>query len=200
MLVLGAGESAAEVAAALRPGSVRIIAINRSHELAPWAEVLYAADFGFWRQYKAAREFTGWRFCADEHIRYLDPGVVPIKIARCPRNGNRLNEMVKGPVGTIGAGGNSGFQAVNLAAQFGAARILLCLDYRGKHWHPDHPKTLRNPVASQLIAWARNLDSQAQTLSAWGIEVINVARSSILKAFPYADCNLFNSDERSLPA
>jgi hypothetical protein len=178
---------------------VRVIAINRSIELVPWADVLYAADAGFWRHYANARAFTGWRFCADKHARYMDAGIYPVTIARDKR-GMRVNEMIKGPIGTVGAGGNSGFQAVNLAVQFGASRILLCLDYRGKHWHPDHPTSLRNPDAAQLRNWANFLDGQAATLRAWGVEVVNVAKNSALRAFPYADSSLFNPDECALPA
>lgn len=199
VLVLGAGKSARDVAAALRPGCMRVIALNRSHELVPWAEVLYAADSGFWRQYANAREFKGWRFCADNHVRYFGADIATVTIARDPR-GLRLTEMVRGPIGTVGYGGNSGFQAVNLAAQFGASRILLCLDYQGSHWHEDHPKTLRNPTTGQFRQWATDLDRQAPILRSWGIEVFNVARNSILRAYPYADCSVFIEDERPLSA
>ena len=37
----------------------------------------------------------------------------------------RENRMLFGETGTVGWGGNSGFQAINLALQFGAARLLL---------------------------------------------------------------------------
>lgn len=198
MLVLGAGESARLVADVIEPGAVRVIAINRSFELMPWAEVLYAADSGFWMTYPAARKFTGWKFAADQHARKVDAGIYPVTIARDPRTRAQRTDMVRGPVGTVSSGANSGFQAVNLAAQFGASRILLCLDYRGSHWHEDHARSLRNPTPDQLRTWARSLDSQAGTLKSWGIEVISVAKNSILKAYPYADCSLFNSDECSL--
>lgn len=200
VLVLGAGSSAREVAARLKPGVVRVIALNRSHELVPWAEVLYAADSGFWRQYATARAFKGWRFCADEHVRYLDAGIYPVTIARDPKTGLRRTAMIDGPIGTVGYGGNSGYQAVNLAAQFGASRILLCLDYGGKHWHEDHPRTLRNPTAAQFREWSRHLDAAAPTLASWGIEVLNVAPASALRAYQHADCRVFDPDERALPA
>jgi hypothetical protein len=191
--------SAKDVAATLRPGAVRAIAVNRSFELVPWAEVLYAADSGFWRAYPRARKFDGWRFCADDHIRYVDAGVYPVTIAKGPTK-LRLTEMIRQPVGTVGYGGNSGFQAVNLAAQFGASKILLCLDYHGPHWHPDHGPGLRNPRDSEFRQWANDLDRQAGILRSWGIEVINVARNSILRAYPYADCSLFNPNECPLSA
>lgn len=198
-LILGAGPSAADVAAVLRPGCMRVIAINRSHELVPWAEVLYAADSGFWRQYADARAFKGLKYCADNHVRYFGSNIGTVTIARDPR-GLRLTEMVRKTIGVVGYGGNSGFQAVNLAAQFGASRILLCLDYQGSHWHEDHPNVLRNPTSSQFRSWACDLDRQAPILRSWGIEVFNVARNSILKAYPYADCSLFVEDDRSLSA
>lgn len=197
--MLGAGESARDVVATLRPGAVRVIAVNRSFELAPWAEVLYAGDASFWRHYPGARVFDGWRFCADDYVHYFGADIHPVTIAR-GRDKLRLTAMIRQPVGTIGFGGNSGFQAVNLAAQFGASRILLCLDYRGKHWHPDHPPALRNPSDGQLGVWARDLDKQAGTLKSWGIEVVNVAKNSSLRAYPYADCNLFNSKQCPLSA
>lgn len=188
------------VAEMVPPGSVRTIAINRSFELVPWAECLYAADSGFWSTYPAASKFDGWKFCADPHVRYINGNVYPVTISADPRTGTRSTEMIKGPVGTIGGGSNSGFQAVNLAAQFGASRILLCLDYRGKHWHEDHPRSLRNPEQKQLRDWANLLDRQASLLASWGIEVLNMAPDSALRAFKNADRSLFNSDECALSA
>lgn len=179
---------------------MRVLTINKSFELAPWADVLYAADYGFWRQYEAARKFKGWRYAAEDSVRYLDAGIYPVTIARDPKNGLRIDQMVKGPIGTVGNGGNSGFQAVNLAVQFGASRILLCLDYRGKHWHPDHPRTLRNPTDGQLRAWAATMDKQASLLASWGVEVVNVAPQSILRAYPHADSRLFDPNPGPLPA
>lgn len=200
VLVLGAGPSARMVAEMVPPGAVRAIAVNRSFELVPWAECLYAADSGFWSTYPAARRFDGWKFCADPHVRYIDANVYPVTISRDPRTGVRSSDMIRGPVGTIGGAGNSGFQAVNLAVQFGASKILLCLDYRGKHWHGDHPRSLRNPSDKQLGQWAGLLDRQASRLASWGIEVLNIAPQSALKAFKYGDGRLFDSDKCSLQA
>jgi len=184
---------------AITPGSFRVIAVNRSYQLVPWAECLYAADAGFWKHYKATG-FKGWRFCADETIRYIDASVHAVKIARDPKD-RRLTEMVAGPIGTVGFGGNSGYQAVNLAAQFGARRILLVgFDYCGAHWHPDHPKTLRNPTGAEFRRWAMDLDRAAGTLKSWGIEVLNLSPVSKLRAFPYADSRLFDSGQRPLSA
>jgi hypothetical protein len=52
--------------------------------------------------------------------------------------------------GVIGSGGNSGFQALNLALQFGARRVILVgFDLNlagGVHWHGRTPR-LNNPTA-----------------------------------------------------
>lgn len=88
----------------------------------------------------------------------------------------------------IGDGGNSGFQALNLAAQFGARRICLVgydmrLD-RGVHWHGRHRRGLNNPTDRNLVRWRRALDGAAPVLAALGIEVVNCSPVSTLTAYP----------------
>ncbi len=141
--------------------------------------------------YTAAREFKGRKFAPSPSVQRVCPSVELVTIRR--EGGVIGMTMVREPVGTIGGGGNSAFQAVNLAAQWGARRICLVgFDYRGSHWHPDHPRGLRNPTESQMSAWARNLDNMAPVLAGWGIEVLNLSPHSALKAYPYADCRLLD--------
>lgn len=97
--------------------------------------------------------------------------------------------------GDLAAGGNSGFQAVNLAAQAGAARIVLVgFDYSsagGVHWHGKHPSGMNNPSEANLATWRGNLDRSAGLLSALGVEVLNASPYSSLTAFekrPLEDC------------
>ncbi len=92
--------------------------------------------------------------------------------------------------GFIGDGRNSGFQAINLAVQFGAARIVLTgfdmwLD-RGIHWHGPHGRALNNPGAAQLAKWRRIVDAAAGDLAALGIDVINATPGSALTAYRFA--------------
>lgn len=92
--------------------------------------------------------------------------------------------------GVIGSGGNSGFQAINLAVQFGATRlVLLGLDYslaRGVHWHGRHVG-LNNPSASIVPLWRARLDAQAPRLAALGVQVVNASPESTLTAFEKVD-------------
>lgn len=90
--------------------------------------------------------------------------------------------------GVIGSGGNSGFQALNLAVQFGARTIVLVgYDYRidqGLHWHGRHKAGLNNPTQHNIARWRRRLDDQAGRLAALGVEVLNASPVSALTAFP----------------
>jgi hypothetical protein len=105
--------------------------------------------------------------------------------------GKRRETLIHAPTGTIGnGGGNSGFQALNLAVQLGARRILLAgFDFGGKHWHEDHPAALRNPSQVQFDHWRGHFDGAADTLRQWGVAVANLSRLSTLQAFPYVDPN-----------
>lgn len=87
-------------------------------------------------------------------------------------------------------GGNSGYQAINLAFLFGAKRIIL-LGYDmqktdGKsHWHGDHPGSLRKESA--LASWVQRFDSLASDLKYYGVEVLNASRETALKCFERVD-------------
>lgn len=88
-------------------------------------------------------------------------------------------------------GGNSGFQALNLAVQFGAKRIILVgfdmrLDH-GVHWHGPHGKGLNNPRDPLFASWRDALNGAAPTLAALGVEVLNASAISALTAYPIMD-------------
>lgn len=92
-----------------------------------------------------------------------------------------------GEAGHIGYGGNSGFQALNLALQFGARRIVLVgFDMQladGVHWHGRHASNLNNPSAASLARWATILDRQAPAIAAMGALVLNASADSALTAY-----------------
>lgn len=88
----------------------------------------------------------------------------------------------------IGAGGNSGFQAVNLAAQFGSRHVILVgFDMSvaaGVHWHPDHLGACGNPDVEKAARWRELMDAQAGALACAGITVVNASVESALAAYP----------------
>lgn len=91
----------------------------------------------------------------------------------------------------IGWGKNSGFQALNLAARFGASDIVLVgFDFnleRGVHWHGTHRPPLTNPRFGTVDEWRAILDAQAQTFRDHGIKVWNASTHSRLTAYERID-------------
>jgi hypothetical protein len=183
--VIASGPSAPATVARIerRPTS---IAINRSYELAPWADALYAVDRNFWVGYPLAFRFAGLKI-AGPHACDKFPILQRVNIAWSSDHSATLVPC-RGPIGTLGSGLNSGFQAVNLAAQLGAARIALVgFDFRPRHWHPDHDRPCRNPQPESVSEWARILDDAAPIYRAWGVDIVNCSPISTLTAYRRAD-------------
>ena len=90
----------------------------------------------------------------------------------------------------INTGGNSGYQAVNLAFLFGGSPIYLLgydmkpADNGALHWHPDHAD--RNPGPNQLQCWAQTFGGMAPDLDAAGVSVVNCTPGSAITCFPTA--------------
>lgn len=159
---------------------VRVIVINTSYKLAPWADVLYACDAKWWRIHRGVPEFKGMKVTQDKNACTEFNGLHLVKVEKF------VDELLLNPYGTLGAGGNSGFQAINLAVQFGISRILL-IGYDmndGNHWHKRHPAPLSNPhPISNLPRWRRAIDGMAPKLAELGIEVVNCNHGSALRAY-----------------
>ena len=84
-------------------------------------------------------------------------------------------------------GGNSGYQAINLAYLWGAQRIVL-LGYDMQktggqsHWFGDHPQGLNRN--SPYAEWVKRFDRLATDLRDEGVEVFNATRETALTCFP----------------
>lgn len=124
--------------------------------------MLYAADLPWWESpsgQRALKEFKGEKWTLNKEA--------------ADRYGIRFIPGKKGcGVGrgfVFHGGGNSGYQAVNLALQRGVAEMILVgftmMAINGKkHWHPDHRGN--NPTPDQLAVWASNLDDLQRRTSA----------------------------------
>lgn len=158
------------------------IAINTTFQLAPWASMLYAADGQWWERYrKTALHFAGMKVT-------LAPEIFPelLTLQRGNLNGFEPDAT------KINLGGNSGYQAVCIAATAGATRInLYGFDMRSDvkhnhHWHGVHPSPLRNHGESLYQRWLKNFEGLASILKARGVEVVNCTPGSALKCFPFS--------------
>lgn len=155
----------------------RVIVVNNSWQLAPWADAIYAHDFSWWKNNAGLPDFSGIKFCGNTHYGYRD-GWNLMRIQTEPRSSKILYE----PPGRFGFGSNSGFWALNLAVQLKASRIILVgFDMHGKHWHPDH--AYRNPKETSFPQWIKSFENSAPELLARGIDVINTSQKSALTCF-----------------
>jgi hypothetical protein len=162
---------------------IKVVAINTSFQLVPWADLLYACDGKWWEAYKGVPDFTGLKVTYERDAVIKYPELKRIEVARFG------NELLIATPGLVGAGGNSGFQALNLVVQFGVKKIILIgFDMRvdgGGHWHPRHPYPLSNPdAASNIPRWRRAIDGAARKLAELGVEVVNCSMVSDLRAYP----------------
>jgi len=179
VIIVASGPSAGGVDLESVRGRLRAIAVNTSWKLAPWADALYACDYAWWKSENGCPEFAGLKITVDARAagEWSD-----IRKADIRRGDDR---MILNEPGTVGWGGNSGFHALNLAAQFGAGRVLLVgFDMSIGHWHGKHPTGMNNPREVTLARWRRALDRAAPVLKAAGIEVINCSMASALTAYP----------------
>ncbi len=148
---------------------------------APWADVLYAADYKWWKFEKGAPGFAGLKYTIEEQPGQpmnVFPGVQLLR--NTGETGLELD-----PTG-LRTGFNSGYQAVNLAVHLGASRIvLLGFDcWRGptgqQNWFGSHPAHVESPYPVFLQCFA----SIVEPLKAAGVEVLNCSRFTVLSAFP----------------
>ncbi|MGY3607665.1 MULTISPECIES: hypothetical protein [unclassified Bradyrhizobium] len=175
-VIVASGPSALSVPLARMRGCARFIAINESWRLCPWADVLYACDGAWWRAARGAPGFLGLKI-TDEARAAEEFDLVKVKVCR------GCDVILTGMTGLVGDGGNSGFQALNLAIQWGARRILLVgFDMtlaRGEHWHGRHGAGLNNPRPNNVHRWL-----SARWSTPLGVEIINCSPGSALTAYP----------------
>lgn len=181
-VIVASGPSAKDADLSVCRGRAKVIAINTSWQLCPWADVLYACDCKWWQANPDALAFAGLKITASENC------PLPLRKVKVVAGVNAiLTEMA----GVIGSGSNSGFQAINLAVQWGVKRVVLVgfdmrLD-RGSHWHGDHGAGLRNPRAELVATWVKAIDGAAKTLAGLGVDVVNATPGSALRAFRTED-------------
>jgi len=152
---------------------VPVIVINSAWELAPWADVLYAADFGWWTTYKPT--FTG------------------IRLACKNQNSAIYGATVLKSLGYLGwsddpdavyDGGHSGYQAIQVAAtRLGAKRILL-LGYDVKMSADGRRNCYDNRKTKPFFRWLDTYATLAHAAQVRGIEIVNCSRDTALTAFP----------------
>ena len=162
-------------------GKARVIVVNRSVQLAPWADVLHGCDARFWKWHRdEARAFQGLKFTMERDLDN-DCGQILLK------NGGMWG-LSTDPA-TICNGRNGGYQALGIAVLFGASKIVL-LGYDMQpgpsgetHWHGPHPNNF-NPDDLVYRSWRGAFPSLVKPLADLGVSVINCTRRTALTCFP----------------
>ncbi len=169
-------------------GDARVIVINTSFRLAPFADILYACDGAWWRAEDPETKKTYYA----EACEIFPPAALWTQDELAAKQfslnyiaSRRTSNLSKDP-SYIAQGANSSVQAMNLAYLAGTRRMLLIgVDLKGKHWHPDHPSPLSNSLPHR--AWKENFAVFAADLKAEGVEVVNCSPDSALNSFPRGD-------------
>lgn len=178
-------------------GKCRVIAVNNTgirfkndvgieyRALAPWADVLYAADRLWWyHNLEEASRFDGYKLSIAEIINCS--GELPL-FPEMLLLGNGGVYGYDDRQDHIRSGRNSGFQAVQVAGHFGAKRILLCgFDMHGnggQHYFGDHVH--RKGHEARFDWFLETFYSSVEAFEARGIEIINCTEGSALKCFPF---------------
>ncbi|WP_086925409.1 hypothetical protein [Variovorax sp. JS1663] len=173
--VLASGPSMSqEIADLVRAAGIRAIVVNDTYRLAPWADLLYAADAQWWECNPESSDFCGLKASVS-----AVPGV--LQLQNTGTDGFEPHRM------GVRTGGNSGYQAVHIAIHGEASRILLCgfdmSNRAGLHWHGAHPAPLRNTDDHSYTRWA----DRFAALKDIGPEIINCTPASAITCFPRLD-------------
>lgn len=160
-------------------GRARVYGINNAYQIAPWADVIYGCDWGWWNHHIEAvrKTCTGELWTQDADA----ARVFGLQHIEC-------DPMSKGlctTPGKIHGGMNGGYQTIGKAFHDGARKIvLLGYDMLPGHWHGDHPREISGPGhAADYPLYASNFPALAIDLDRAGIEVVNCSRNTALTCF-----------------
>lgn len=187
--VVGGGPSVKRAEIALLKDRLRVVVINESHQLAPWADALYSCDHLWWQiRHHAVRDFKGLKITQDDQAAKDYPELKKINL-RADRPGSYVRHFLIDEWGVVGSGQGSGFQVVNWLAQLAVKGIALigfdgCTIDNKLHWHGRHEGRLNNPNNSTFLAWKGWMENAAPRLRELDIEVVNCSMVSTIGCFP----------------
>lgn len=184
-------------------GKATVIAINDAIRLAPWADVLYSSDKGWWlSNIRKVRDLPMLR--VGVHASMSRPTARPVDGRHCKSCRLRLpasgrcwcegivtmnNAGIEGLTTdpeAICNGHNSGSAALNVAVHLGAKRIVLLgydmgADDKGRRHFFDTGPTV---ITSPFDKFRKLTATMVEPLKALGVEVINCSRKTRLECFP----------------
>lgn len=180
--IVASGPSTKKEDVELLRGRLPVIAIKENVDLCPWADVVYGCDAAWWKNKRGLVGYAGVKVSYTKSLKAQFPDINLIDVQK------DVDRFLFAAPGVLGSGGNSGFQAVNLAAQFGADRILGIgfdmSDRSGLHWFGRSVGPGRNnPTEDNFIRWRRAFDTAAYDLETRGIEFVVASQASALRRY-----------------
>lgn len=163
-----------------------IIAVNNSFRAIPAGApkaILYFCDLKWWGWYGKDADYLAWDRLIVSQEKEMRSRDVRVKIVNA-----------SGPDGLdlrpwcVKTGKNGGYQALNLAVNMGARRIVFFgLDMGASpdgrvHWHKEHERPTPAEVFGRVML--PKFEAVAPSLEMLGIEVFNASEFSHLEAFP----------------
>lgn len=164
--------------------NLRVIAVNTTYQLAPWADVLYAPDEKWWAWHGAnvSRVYQGsLKFTLSQEEYAERAGAQRLDW----RSGGGLSLDPR----RVMTGGHGGYQAINLSVHLGARRIILLgydlqADTQHGHDHVHHPHPDRSVVPYEQ--WRSIYETLIPALDAIDVEIVNCSRATAITALPRA--------------
>ena len=167
----------------------KVIAINDAYKLAPHADILYACDRKWWDLHRGAEDFKGYKLQHEFDVRPDDSSILK------PYPGIDMI-LSSGEYGwddrddRIRTGGNSGYQALQIAIKLGATTIgLLGYDMHAEgensHWFGEHPGGDGDPA--KYNKWIERFPDIKKAADEKGVKIYNCTPNSALDCFPRCD-------------
>ena len=173
----------------------RVIAVNDSWRIAPFADALYFCDKSWWDMQQARNHYavSGTSFHDLIYKGFWVTGSPKFHDHPQVRYLRFTGEsgLEEEPTG-LRTGHNSGYQAINLAVHFGAKKIvLLGFDMRvvnGRtHWH-DEPRQSAAAYGNDIFprTMLPHFGSLVVPLAEHDVEIVNATPDSAITCFPSA--------------
>jgi len=181
--IIASGPSTKKMQPQILKDRVHVIAIKETIDLVPFADCLYGCDGPWWLYRNGMPQSPALKFswaaeaCARFNLH---------KVEIVNKAGDEL--LFEKPL-SIGAGGNSGFQALNLAIQFGAENILLVgfdMNDRKKEGHyygRNRWPMANNPTTTNFKRWKDAFGHARKQMDELGVEAIVISDDSDLACF-----------------